>query len=120
MIDSIYIFSANGEALTSVDLADSNNWSWMHLPGDDSCTIVVVSNLGRLKFPNIQPKYLNADGEIEIFGPVYQDFFPENWAPLKNHNRYATLRFSKDKDHFFFIATDYSSNYPIGQYYEKW
>lgn len=119
-IDSIYYLTNDGEQVMGVGLADSNTWVFESVNAGDSFTVKIVAQSGTFQFRDISGKYLNADGAMYFSENTFEPFFPKEWEPLKASASYATMKFEKDQQHFFFITTDYRADRTIGSYFESW
>lgn len=58
---------------------------------------------GTTFFNEVPEKYINLDANLEITRNVFQDYFPEEWAPLKG-SQFTTLYIkSKQDNQVFYI-----------------
>ena len=69
---------------------------------DDSDVSVSISDVhGTSTFKDIPSKYINLDATVEVTRNVFQDYFPEEWAPMKGQP-YTTLYIKSKQDNQVF------------------
>lgn len=82
--------------------------------------IGVQDATGTTYFNDVPEKYINLDAKVEFTRNVFQDYFPEEWAPLKGTN-YTTLYIKSKKDNqvFYIKVVKTGTDVEIGKHSES-
>lgn len=86
----------------------------------DSLTILVQNKNDYFKFSGIPADYANQNCTVEFSTNEYKDYFPLEWAILKDAGNFATLRLFIDNGFFNIIVINSLNGTEIARHAEKY
>ena len=86
---------------------------------DQNVTVSITDEGGTSTFTEVPSKYINLDAEVEVTRNVFQDYFPEEWAPMKG-KPFTTLYIKSKQDNqvFYMKCVMTNTDKEIGKYSE--
>ncbi len=104
---------ASTEGITNAELSYAQSDSILFIeklaPGDVTynrvgngpVAVLVTDAGGTTLFDEVPSKYINLDADVEVTRNVSQDYFPEEWAPIRGQP-YTTLYIKSKQDNQVF------------------
>jgi hypothetical protein len=116
-LDSSSIIYLSG----SDTLINHNMESEIKLPEvKDSLTILIQNNNKYYSFSGIPADYANQNCTVEFSTNEFKDYFPVEWAILKDAGNFATLRLFIDNGFFNIIVINSLNGTEIARHAEKY
>ena len=103
--------------IVSAEIA-TGDLSYAHINSEE-ITVEVSDASGTTIFSDVPSKYANLDATLEVTRNVFQDYFPEEWSPMKGQP-YTTLyiKSKNDSEVFYMKCVFTNTDKEIGKYSE--
>lgn len=120
----MHILSAKaGDSITYIQKDDTQSYAMtgeIEVAHTDSfSTLMVMSEGKNLKFSNIPADFLNQNCTVEFSKNEFKDYFPAEWALLKDAENFATLRIYVESGFFHLIVINSINGTEIARHAEK-
>lgn len=120
----MHILSAKaGDSIIYMQKNDTHAYAMtgeIEVGSTDSFTTLVVKNEGKeMKFTQIPADFLNQNCTVEFSKNEFKDYFPAEWALLKDAENFATLRVYVENGFFHLIVINSINGTEIARHAEK-
>lgn len=120
----MHILSAKaGDSIIYIQQNDTHTYAMtgeIEVPHTDSFSTLIVKSAGAsLKFEHIPADFLNQNCTVEFSKNEFKDYFPVEWALLKDAENFATLRIYVENGFFHLIVINSLNGTEIARHAEK-